>query len=115
MIVQDGEGWEIGAVGKRAARRNAEPLACCGDFGESDPDGLVRGTSEVEGVAVVSVSRKRRYGERGRLWRTASSTGSGQRFGLVALRRCRLQEISKSLLQRLKFVGKRVSFVKYLE
>lgn len=52
MIVQNGERWEVGTVSMRAARGNAELLACRGDFGERDPCGLVRGASKIKGITV---------------------------------------------------------------
>ena len=54
MVVQDGERWEIRTVSVRAARWDAEFLACRGDFGERDPGGLVRGMGKIQGVAVTS-------------------------------------------------------------
>ena len=94
MIVQNGERWEVSTVSMRAAHGNAEILACRGDFGERDPDGLVRGASKIKGVAVASISRRRRYGERRILWHTALSMGSGRMAGSVAPMRYRLQRIS---------------------
>lgn len=58
-----------------AACVKTEVLACCGDFGKGDPNGFVWGAGEVEGVAVVGISRKWRCGRARLFGHTAPSTG----------------------------------------
>lgn len=59
-VVQDGERWEVGAIGELTAGRDAELLARCGDVRQGDPGDTVGGIGEVEGIAVAGVSCKRR-------------------------------------------------------
>lgn len=59
-IVQDRERRKIGAIGVLAAGRDAELFTRRGDVRQGDPGGTVGGISEIEGIAVASISCKKR-------------------------------------------------------